>query len=57
VVTHIPEDVKENNFFVVENTTRFTRNLQPIIEAFKFSIIGITGSNGKTIVKEWLNFY
>jgi alanine racemase len=23
---------------------------------FNFPIIGITGSNGKTIVKEWLNF-
>jgi alanine racemase len=33
------------------------KNLQPIIAAFNFPIIGITGSNGKTIVKEWLNFF
>jgi alanine racemase len=31
--------------------------LQPIIAAFLFPIIGITGSNGKTIVKEWLKFF
>jgi alanine racemase len=43
VVTHIPEGCKGNaNFFVVENTTRFYKNLQPIIAAFKFPIIGIT---------------
>ena len=58
VVTYIPEnlDVKAN-FLIVENTTLalqqfagFYRNL------YHFPIIGITGSNGKTIVKEWLNF-
>jgi alanine racemase len=30
-------------------------NLPPIIAAFHFPVIGLTG-NGKTIVKEWLNF-
>jgi UDP-N-acetylmuramyl pentapeptide synthase len=35
----------------------FCNNLQRIIGSqFDFPIIGITGSNGKTIVKEWLNF-
>jgi hypothetical protein len=48
-------DVKAN-FFVVENTTRFCKNLQPIIAAFNFPHRD-NGSNGKTIVKEWLNFY
>jgi alanine racemase len=58
VVTHIPEGLKDKaNFLLVENTlvalqkfAIYYRNL------FHFPIIGITGSNGKTIVKEWLNF-
>lgn len=58
VVTHIPEGLKgKANFLLVENTlialqqfAVYYRNL------FDFPIIGITGSNGKTIVKEWLNF-
>jgi alanine racemase len=58
VVTHIPEDLKNQaNFLVVKNTlvalqqfAGYYRNL------FVFPIIGLTGSNGKTIVKEWLNF-
>jgi Alr-MurF fusion protein len=58
VVTHIPEGLRgKANFLVVENTltalqlvAAYYRNL------FDFPIIGLTGSNGKTIVKEWLNF-
>ncbi|MFE3867560.1 bifunctional UDP-N-acetylmuramoyl-tripeptide:D-alanyl-D-alanine ligase/alanine racemase [Flavobacterium sp. LS2P90] len=58
VVTHIPEDsAGKANFLVVENTlvalqqfAGYHRNL------FDFPVIGLTGSNGKTIVKEWLNF-
>jgi alanine racemase len=58
VVQYIPEDVKgKANFLVVKNTLNalqqfaaYYRNL------FDFPIIGLTGSNGKTIVKEWLNF-
>ncbi len=58
VVNYIPDNFKSKaNFLVVENTTSalqifasYHRNL------FNFPIIGITGSNGKTIVKEWLNF-
>ena len=58
VVTAIPDNLKEKaNFLVVENTLEalqkfagYYRNL------YHFPIIGITGSNGKTIVKEWLNF-
>ena len=58
VVTHIPENLKDKgNFFVVSDTkmalqqfASYYRNL------FHFPVIGITGSNGKTIVKEWLNF-
>jgi len=58
VVTSIPENLNDKaNFLVVENTLEalqkfavYHRNL------YHFPIIGITGSNGKTIVKEWLNF-
>ncbi|MFT5754507.1 MAG: alanine racemase [Flavobacterium sp.] len=58
VVESIPENVKNKaNFIVVKNTLKalqeaaiYYRNL------FNFQTIGITGSNGKTIVKEWLNF-
>ena len=58
VVTHIPENVMDKAaFFVVADTkialqqfASYYRNL------FHFPVIGITGSNGKTIVKEWLNF-
>ena len=58
VVDHIPYGLEPKaNFLVVKNTldslqqfAAYHRNL------FDFPIIGITGSNGKTIVKEWLNF-
>ena len=58
VVTHIPQTLQHKaNFFIVSDTkialqqfASYYRNL------FHFPVIGITGSNGKTIVKEWLNF-
>lgn len=58
VVSHIPENLKGNaNYLIVPDTlaslqqfAAYYRNL------FTFPVIGITGSNGKTIVKEWLNF-
>ncbi|SFE45303.1 bifunctional UDP-N-acetylmuramoyl-tripeptide:D-alanyl-D-alanine ligase/alanine racemase [Flavobacterium xueshanense] len=58
VVTHIPLECEgQANFFVVENTLtalqQFAANYRSL---FDFPIIGLTGSNGKTIVKEWLNF-
>ena len=58
VVTHIPEGLLHKaTFFVVENTLdalqKFAAHHRSL---FKFPVIGLTGSNGKTIVKEWLNF-
>ena len=58
VVEYIPEKCSGRaNFLVVKSTLEalqkfasYYRNL------FDFPIIGLTGSNGKTIVKEWLNF-
>lgn len=50
-----PEELPGSNFFLVENTLDACQYLairnRMLIH---FPIIGITGSNGKTIVKEWL---
>lgn len=49
--------VQKANFFLVENTLVALQNLAGFYrKQFQFPIIGLTGSNGKTIVKEWLNF-
>lgn len=58
VVNYIPENVKDKaNFLVVENTLESFQKFAAYYRSqFDFPIIGITGSNGKTIVKEWLNF-
>ncbi|MGL2962445.1 bifunctional UDP-N-acetylmuramoyl-tripeptide:D-alanyl-D-alanine ligase/alanine racemase [Flavobacterium sp. RSB2_4_14] len=58
VVTRIPEDVAgKANFLVVENTLEALQKFAAYYRSlFDFPIIGITGSNGKTIIKEWLNF-
>ncbi len=56
VVTHVPEGIAAN-FLIVRNTTAALQNFAIYYRSlFHFPIIGITGSNGKTIVKEWLNF-
>ena len=58
VVTHIPQGLKNTAcFFVVENTLDALQQFAAYHRSlFKFPVIGLTGSNGKTIVKEWLNF-
>ena len=58
VVNHIPNDLESGaNFLVVENTLKALQDFASFYrKSFHFPIIGITGSNGKTIVKEWLNF-
>ena len=57
VVSQIPEGLSgKATFLVVDNTLdalqRFASHHRSL---FKFPVIGLTGSNGKTIVKEWLN--
>ena len=43
------------NFILVENTLDALQHLASYHrKQFNFPVIGITGSNGKTIVKEWL---
>src|SRR5690606_33344807 len=58
VVQYIPEECKEKaQFFVVEDVLKAFQEFAAYYRTlFKFPIIGITGSNGKTIVKEWLGF-
>ncbi len=50
-------DFHEANIIIVDNATKaFQKFAAYYRQLFNFPIIGITGSNGKTIVKEWLNF-
>lgn len=49
------EKYTDANFIIVENTTSALQQLaKNHREQFNIPVIGITGSNGKTIVKEWL---
>ena len=58
VVSSIPkniEDFADSNFILVKDTLIALQQLSAFHrQQFKIPIIGITGSNGKTIVKEWL---
>jgi alanine racemase len=58
VVHHIPEKLSgKANFLVVTDTLQSLQQFAAYYrKLFSIPVIGITGSNGKTIVKEWLNF-
>jgi Alr-MurF fusion protein len=58
VVTYIPEKLSNKaTYLVVENTLEALQQFAAHHRSlFKFPVIGLTGSNGKTIVKEWLHF-
>lgn len=58
VVTHIPEASKgKANFFIVDNTLNALQDFAIYYrKLFSFPVIAVTGSNGKTVVKEWLNY-
>ncbi|NMH27725.1 bifunctional UDP-N-acetylmuramoyl-tripeptide:D-alanyl-D-alanine ligase/alanine racemase [Flavobacterium silvaticum] len=58
VVTHIPDEVKgQANFIIVPDVLLALQQFAAWYrDKFHFPVIGITGSNGKTIIKEWLNF-
>lgn len=50
------ENLSEAKFFVVENAIRALQHLvAKHRQAFDIPVVGVTGSNGKTIVKEWLS--
>jgi alanine racemase len=57
VVREIPqiENCEKFNFIVVENTLKALQNMAFYFRLnFRNRVVGITGSNGKTVVKEWL---
>lgn len=58
VVSRLPdkmENYEESNFLLVNNTLRALQTLTSVHrQNFEIPVIGITGSNGKTVVKEWL---
>jgi Alr-MurF fusion protein len=58
VVSHIPENTKgKANFYLVPDTLKALQDFAVYYRGlYSFPVIGITGSNGKTIVKEWLNY-
>lgn len=58
VVAHMIEPLADQaNFLVVPDTLESLQKFATYHRClFDFPVIGITGSNGKTIVKEWLNF-
>ncbi|MDR3180882.1 MAG: UDP-N-acetylmuramoyl-tripeptide--D-alanyl-D-alanine ligase, partial [Prevotellaceae bacterium] len=60
VVQHVPECMKNStdiDFLVVDNTLDALQQLAAAYrQRFSVPVVGITGSNGKTIVKEWLAY-
>jgi alanine racemase len=56
VVTHVePSDYPDASFLVVSDTLEAMQQLAAYHRRqFNIPVIGITGSNGKTVVKEWL---
>ena len=59
VLSSLPDDItvfEESSFILVENTLIALQSLAVYCRStFERPLIGITGSNGKTIVKEWLS--
>lgn len=58
VVQKIPKNIEgKANFLLVKDTLNALQEFAAYYNhLYQFPIIGITGSNGKTIIKEWLNF-
>ncbi len=52
------KNIPEAQFIIVENSVTALQNLASFHrENFDIPVIGITGSNGKTILKEWIYFF
>lgn len=58
IVSNPPADeLIDSNIILVDDTLNALQKLASFHRKhFSFPVIGITGSNGKTIVKEWLNY-
>lgn len=59
VVNKLPQDAdsySDSNFLVVSDTKIALQKLAQVHRSnFNIPVVGVTGSNGKTIVKEWLH--
>jgi alanine racemase len=58
VVSQLPDTASftDTNFLVVANPLKALQKLAELHRAkFQIPVIGVTGSNGKTVVKEWLH--
>ena len=57
VEEHHPPENENISFFKVKDSKKALQDFVAYYRSlFSIPVIGITGSNGKTIVKEWLNF-
>jgi alanine racemase len=58
VVSHLPQKASDKvSYLLVKDTLKSLQSFAAWYRMlFDIPVIGITGSNGKTIVKEWLNF-
>lgn len=58
VVNRIPNGSEgKANYFIVQDTLKALQDFAIYYrQLYNFPVIAITGSNGKTIVKEWLNY-
>ncbi|MBX2846048.1 MAG: alanine racemase [Saprospiraceae bacterium] len=56
IVSQLPNTVSEASYLLVKDTEIALQTLAKWHrEQFSYPVIGITGSNGKTIIKEWLS--
>lgn len=56
IVKEVPAGIEDASWLVVEDTVSALQQWAAIHRSrFDLHVMGITGSNGKTIVKEWLN--
>ncbi len=58
VVEYLPEKRPAGNYIIVENSLTALQQLAAFHRSrFDIPILAVTGSNGKTIVKDWLSFF
>ncbi len=58
VTSKLPKNLNKNNIVIVKNTLKFLENVaKEKRQKYKGTIVGVTGSIGKTSVKENLNYF